>query len=99
MLQSKELVDVMTLDECNAFEVFRMVVQWFFDNKRSDNYKKLIENLMQNYRVLGCRMSVKMHYLFSHINFFRPNLGDVSEEHGEQFHQDIQLMERRYQGR
>ncbi|KAJ4444578.1 hypothetical protein ANN_06373 [Periplaneta americana] len=25
----------------------------------------------------------------------RPNLGDVSEEHGEQFHQDIQLMERR----
>lgn len=99
MLQSKELVDVMTLDECNAFEVFRMVVQWFLGNKRSDNYKKLIENLMQNYRVLGCRMSVKMHYLFSHINFFRPNLGDVSEEHGERFHQDIQLMERRYQGR
>ena len=21
--------------------------------------------------------------------FFRPNLGDVSEEHGERFHQDI----------
>ena len=31
--------------------------------------------------------------------FLRPNLGDVSEEHGERFHQDIQTMEKRYQGR
>ena len=31
--------------------------------------------------------------------FFRPNLGDVSEEHSERFHQDIQAMEKRYQGR
>jgi len=27
--------------------------------------------------------------------FFRPNLTDVSEEHGERFHQDIQVMETR----
>lgn len=99
MLKSKELVDVMTLDERTAFEAFRMVVQHFLGNKRSDNYKELIENLIRSYGVLGCRMSVKMHYLFSHLDFFRPNLGDVSEEHGERFHQDIQLMERRYQGR
>ena len=31
--------------------------------------------------------------------FFRPNLGDVSEEHDERFHQDIQAMEKKYQGR
>ena len=30
--------------------------------------------------------------------FFRLNLGDVGEEHGERFHQDIQTMEKRYQG-
>ena len=30
---------------------------------------------------------------------FRPNMGDVSEEHGESFQQDIQAMEKRYQGR
>ena len=44
-------------------------------------------------------MSVKMQYLFSHIDFFRPNLGAVSEEHGDRFHQDIHCMERRHQGR
>ena len=30
--------------------------------------------------------------------FFRPNLGDVSEEHDERFHHVIQTMEMRYQG-
>ena len=30
---------------------------------------------------------------------FKPNLGEVSEEHGARFHQDILTMEKRYQGR
>jgi len=60
----------------------------------------LVEALLQSYCKLGgCRMSIKMHYLHSHLDFFRPNLTDVSEEHGERFHQDIQVMEKRYQGR
>ena len=44
-------------------------------------------------------MSLKLHYLHSHLDFFPENLGADSEEHGESFHQDIGTMERRYQGR
>ncbi|GFX39838.1 tigger transposable element-derived protein 1 [Trichonephila clavipes] len=44
-------------------------------------------------------MSVKVHFLHSHLDYFPENLGDVSEEQGERFHQDIKEMERRYQGR
>ena len=33
-----------------------------------------------------------MHYLRSHLDFFRPNLTAVSEEHGERFHQVVQVM-------
>ena len=44
-------------------------------------------------------MSIELHYLFSHLDYFPENLGDVSEEQGEQFHQDIKIMEERYQGR
>ena len=36
--------------------------------------------------------------LHSHLDFFPENMGDVSEEHGERFHQDIAKMESRYQG-
>ena len=45
---------------------------------------------------MGCRMSLKIHFLHSHLNFF---LGAVSDEHGERFHQDITKMESNYQGK
>ena len=38
-------------------------------------------------------------FLFIHIENFPENLGDVSDEQGERFHQDIKIMEGRYQGR
>jgi len=44
-------------------------------------------------------MSLKIHVLGSHLNFFPENLGEVSGEHGERFHQDIMTMEERYQGK
>ena len=44
-------------------------------------------------------MSIKVHYLFSHLENFSDNLGDVSNEQGERFHQDIKIMEDRYKGR
>ncbi|GFU03603.1 uncharacterized protein TNCV_2897011 [Trichonephila clavipes] len=43
-------------------------------------------------------MSVKVHLLHSHLTTFQKNLGAVSEEQGERFHQDIKEMERRYEG-
>ena len=43
-------------------------------------------------------MSIKVHYLFSHLDCFPANLGDLSEENGE-IYQDIKVMEERYQGR
>lgn len=43
-------------------------------------------------------MSLKIHFLHSHMDFFPENLGDESDEHGERFHQQMKMMERRYQG-
>ena len=44
-------------------------------------------------------MSIKVHFLHSHLNLFPKNLGALSDEQGERFHQDISEMEERYQGR
>lgn len=33
-----------------------------------------------------------------YAHFFPKNLGDLIDEHGERFHQEIKSMERRYQG-
>jgi len=99
MLASIELEESMNDMERNAWKAFRMTVEGFLGNHKRNDYAEIVANLIETYQKLGCRMSLKLHYLHSHLDFFCDNLGDVSEEHGERFHQDILVMEKRYQGR
>ena len=71
----------------------------FLGNRRADNYTELVSNLIKAYSSMGCNMSLKIHFLNSHLDFFPPNCGAVSDEHGERFHQQISAMEKRYQGK
>ena len=72
---------------------------WPTRRLREAKYKDLVQTLLDSYHRLGCNMSIKVHFLNSHLDEFPANLGDVSDEHGERFHQDIKIMEERYQGR
>ena len=96
MLASKELEKQMSDLERNAWQAFRMIVKGFLGNHQRENYAMVVSNLIESYEKLDCRMSLKLHVLHSHLNFIRDNLGNVSEEHGERFHHDIQVMEKRY---
>jgi len=58
-----------------------------------------MKDLLTSYKAMGCNMSLKIKFLDSHLDFFPENLGEVSDEHGERFHQDIMPMEKRYQGK
>lgn len=75
------------------------IINNFLGNHKSENYAELVNRMLNNFQSLGCNMSIKVHYLHSHLDRFPENLGDVSEEQGERFHQDIKIMEDRYQGR
>ena len=44
---------------------------------------------------MGCNVSLKIHSLESHLDFFVENLGEASDEHGERFDHDIMAMEKR----
>ena len=58
----------------------------------------MVDELMENFRKLGSRMSVKMHFLRSHLDYFPENCGDFSEEQSKRFHQDLRGMVEGYQG-
>jgi hypothetical protein len=49
---------------------------------------------------MGCNMNSKNPLSGVTLGFFFPeNLGEVIDEHGERFHQDIMALENRYQGK
>ena len=90
----KELTSI----ELDAWKAFKWLCGNFLGNKRSSSFKMGVENLLEAYKEMGCRMSLKIHFLHSHLDFFPANLGAISDEQGEKFHQDIQAMEARCQG-
>ena len=99
VLKDTDFEELLNLKELRAWEVFESVCSGFLGNTRVPNYQAYIEQLLESYEDMGCRMSLKIHFLHSHHNFFPPNLGAVSDKHGERFHQDITKMENNYQGK
>ncbi|GBN61969.1 hypothetical protein AVEN_148391-1 [Araneus ventricosus] len=89
----------METNERKAWESFKLVITSFLGNKKDPYYKSIVEEMIKNFKILGCSMSLKVHFLDSHLDYFHENLGAVNEEQGEIFHQDIKEMERQYQGK
>ena len=86
----------MTPSEKNAWISFSAVTKNFLGNFKAPNYRDLVKDLLTSFQQLGCNMSVKVHFLHSHLDYFPENLGEMSEEQGERFHQDLKTMEKRY---
>jgi hypothetical protein len=86
-------------DEKKAWDAFCLLSANFLRNVRAENCKELIEDMLSLYHKLGCNMSLKIHMLHSHWDYFPDNWGMVSDEHGEHFHQEISTMEKQYQGK
>ena len=88
----------LTSTELSAWKAFKWLCSNFLGNKKSPSFKMGVENLLEAYKEMGCLKSLKMYFFHSHLDFFQTNLGAVSDQQGERFHQDIQAMEARYQG-
>ena len=100
VLKDTDFEELLNLKELRAWEEFKSVCSGFLGKTRVPDYQACIKKLLKSYEDMGCQMSLKIHFLHSHLNFFLPNLGVVSDEHGERFHQDItKAMEPRHDGR
>ena len=76
---------------------FKRICKDFLGNHKAANYQYILQDLGQ-----GCGMQYESENPLSGVTrgfFFPENLGELSDEHGERFHQDIMAMEKRYQGK
>ena len=78
--------------EGNACLSFVSVTKNFLGSTKADNYVHLINNMLEKFKKLNVHMSIKIHFLFSHLDRFPENLGVVSDEQGERFPQDIKVF-------
>jgi len=99
LLMDDSFTDTMTEIEEVAWDAFKEVVKKFLGNIKDPLFKETVRNMLDKFKLLGCKMSLKIHFLASHLDYFPPNLGAVCEEQVERFHQDLKDIALRYQGR
>ena len=98
-MRDQAFVQAMNDKEKVAWLSFVDNMKNFLGNKKVGNHDDLVGNMLSAFRHLGCKMSIKVHFLFSYLDKFPDNLGAVSDEQGERFYQDLMAVEERYQGR
>jgi len=98
LIRDGKFEDLQSQIKKSAWKSFKSVVNFFLGNREAPKYCKIEGELLQSYQDMGCNMFLKIHFLDSHLDFFPGNLGAVSDEQGERFHQDISALEMRYQG-
>jgi hypothetical protein len=61
--------------ERETWIAFTCVVTKFLGNNKNPDYVTIVPNMLEKFKVLGCLMSLKIHFLNSHLDiFFRKSL-------------------------
>ena len=86
LMQDKQLDEDLNETERNTWLSFKRICKDFLGNHKAANYQDVMQDLLTSCKTMGCNISLKIHFLESHLNFFPENLGGVSDEHQERFH-------------
>ena len=81
LFKDQQFESALSDKEKESWQSFEKFSNGFLGNFKPANFRALLQDLMYSYEQLGCNMSLKMHFLFSHLNFFPLNCGAVSDEH------------------
>ena len=77
-------------DERKAWLSVKNVIQNFLGNHKSKLCKRYVNEMLMQFYDSNVNMSLKIHFLHSHLDLFPGKLGSVNDEHGVRFHQDAQ---------
>jgi len=81
LFKDQQFEAVLSDKEKAAWQSSEKVSNGLLGNFKAANFRELVQDLMDSYEELGRNMSLKMHFLFSHLDFFPLNCGDMSDEH------------------
>ena len=62
--------DTLEDSEKAAWVGFKAVCANFVGNGRVENYQEIIDNMLRAYKNMGCNMSLKTYFLYSHLDYF-----------------------------
>ena len=63
LMESDSFLEKLSVAESRSWESFVSVVKGFLGNRKVSNFIDIVEELVNAYEKMGCRMSLKLHIL------------------------------------
>lgn len=79
-----------------AWNSIKDVINGLLGKNRSETYKCDVQTMLDAFKTIGVNMSLKIHYLHHHLDYFSRQLATESDEQGERYHQIAMPFELRY---
>lgn len=89
LLNDKKFVPQLRPEDRQMWRDFRAVCDGFLCGKRLPNHAALVKNLMRELKGNKVGMTLKIHWLHSHLDRFAESNSDFSDEQAERLHQDL----------
>ena len=70
LMQDQNFTARITVAERAAWCSNVSVIREFLGNTKATNQQNFVKVMLQNFQALCARMSIKLHYLFSHLDYF-----------------------------
>ena len=67
----------LTDPERQTWLLVKAVINNFLGNTKSYNYEHLVNTMLQNFQEREVNLLLKIHLLYSHLDFFLENLGAI----------------------
>lgn len=99
MLSSEEFTRTLDTNAAIAWRALKVVITDVLGRNRHENFREYVDNLMEAFSNAKVNMSLKVHLMHSHLDWFERQLSTESDEQGERFHQTAASMEARYKGK
>jgi len=68
-MQDKQFDEDLNETERNAWLSFKTICKDFLGNHKTAKYQDVVQDLLTSYKAMGCNMSLKIHFLESHLDF------------------------------
>ena len=73
LMKDSSFDDALSATELSTWGSLKSVITNFLGKNRYEEYEKEVDELLKNFQKLGARMSVKTHFLRSHLEYFPQN--------------------------
>lgn len=98
-MKDTQFDDCLDHNKLIAWVAVKTVIENFLGKHRAENYRILVSDMLEAFERMGVSVSLRIHFLHLHLDYFEKQLASGSNEHGKRFHQVTMPMEIRYQGK